>query len=319
MRINYLSLILFLATLPSQALIGRASNSFLGYGSVFDFASRPEEMPNHLTTDEIKNSCEEASKFSFDNRLRQLSHQLMSSDQTNDSFELGIQKAEVLLACKDPSNAQKVLQGLNPFLGSQTKRWAILFWQASKGVIDHEGASLALRKLSEGDLRKLDQEWITVGYSSDGSELRRLALDLLAEHERLSGNCHASAQVLLAGRKSGALGARRISRAIQCLEGLGIKQKNVLLSSALAQAEADKAWWLVSDVLKLKLLLELAANEDAQTVRNRLELFAKELDDRYTQLEVIRSDSEREEEKRLLENQLRSPREANPDVQEMPL
>ena len=185
--------------------------------------------------------------------------------------------------------------------------------------MDHPNASLALRRLSRGSLETLDQELITVGYRSDGSRLQRFALDLLAEHERLSDRCEVASKVLLAGRKSGALGAKRLSRAVQCLEGLSTDKRKDMLESALVEAKSDEAWWLVGDILRLRLMLDLSIGEDSTSTRNRLENFAKELDDRYTQLELIHLDSDREEEKTLLQNQLRSPRGKTSDDSQAPI
>ncbi|MDP6833999.1 MAG: hypothetical protein QGG94_02440, partial [Prochlorococcaceae cyanobacterium ETNP1_MAG_9] len=200
---------------------------------------------------------------------------------------------------------------------TQQKIWSTLYWQASNALMDHGNSALALRRLSAGNLQNLDQELIVVGYRADGAPLKRLALDLLAEHERLSGRCASSAKVLLAGRQTGSLGAKRLVRAIQCLEELSMDKRNNLIEKALVEAQSDQAWWLVGDILRLQLMLDLAAGEDAVIIKERLGNFAKELDDRYTQLELIRIDSNGEDEKTLLENQLRSPREPTPDVEKI--
>ena len=59
-------------------------------------------------------------------------------------------------------------------------------------------------------------------------------------------------------------------------------------------------------------MLNLAIGEDSKSIRNRLEGFAKELDDRYAQWELIRSERSKEEERTFLEDQLRSPLEMEP-------
>ena len=128
--------------------------------------------------------------------------------------------------------------------------------------MDHTSASFSLRKLSGVNLKQLDKELIIVGYRADGSPLKRLALDLLAEHERLIGRCNSAAKVLLAGRKSGALGAKRLSRVAQCLKDMNMQNRKDLLELALTEAQADNAWWLVGDILRLQLVLDLAMGED---------------------------------------------------------
>ena len=57
--------------------------------------------------------------------------------------------------------------------------------------------------------------------------------------------------------------------------------------------------------------------EDALIIRENLENFAKEIDDRYTQLELLRLESNKEEEKTLLETQLRSPRKSTSKLEKI--
>ena len=90
---------------------------------------------------------------------------------------------------------------MSPSNKSQQNIWSILFWKASNAAMDHPNASLSLRMLSQGNLQSLDQELINVAFRSNGSPLKRLPLDLFAEHERLIGRCDSSAKTLLAGRK----------------------------------------------------------------------------------------------------------------------
>ena len=319
MRINHLPLSIFLVALSSQITVVGASNDFIGNVSKSPLASRQKYKLDEKSISYLRNACVDAVQLSSDRLLRELNDHLMNSFNATDSFELQMQRADALLACKSPANAQKVLQGINPVTVAEQKVWSILFWQASNASMDHSSASLALRRLSEGNLQQLDREQMTVAYGADGSPLTRSALDLLAEHERLNGRCEAAAKVLLAGRKSGALGASRISRAVQCLEGIGIEQRKDLLESALAEANADKAWWLVGDILRLQLVLDLAAGGEEESYRTRLEEFAKELDDRFTQWELIRIDQDRKEERTLLEDQLRSPRENAIEVEKIQL
>ncbi len=299
----------------SQLHIVKASGAFNRDGSELRVEALQKTKLSKEMIVQLKTACVEAAKIPSSHRLRKLSNQLMHSFQVTASFELEMQRAELLLDCKAPSNAQKVLQGINPTSLKEQKAWSILFWKASNAVMDHLNASLALRRLSGGNFQTLDDEQITVGYGVDGTPLTRSALDLLAEHERLNGRCDAAAKVLLAGRTSGAIGARRISRAVQCLDGLSLEKRKALLRSALDEAKNDEAWWLVGDILRLHLLLDLASGGDAENARKRLEQFSKELDDRYTQLELIRLAPSRKEEKHILEDQLRSPRRNAPNLE----
>ncbi len=291
-----------------QTPIARSSHVVFGNVSELVVEANREQKLNQKNIPQIRLACANAIKLSLDHRLRDLSDQLMNSFSAIDSIAFELEKAEILLACRAPEKAQKVLQAVNPRNESQERIWSILFWKASNAAMDHSNASLALRRLSAGDLQKLDNEEITVGHSADGSPLTRLALDLLAEHERLNGDCETAARVLLSGRKKGALGATRMSRAVQCLENSTMDERNDLLASALAEASADQAWWLVGDILRMQITLGLTSNEGTKSLRKRFEYFAKELDDRYTQWELILFDKTRQEERRLLEDQLRSPR-----------
>ena len=314
MRIHFLPLTIFLVAFSTQMPIVKASNAFSQNASVFQVASNKKEKMAKATFDQIKIACSDAVEFSSYQRLRDLSDQLMHSFEETDSFALGIAKAEALMSCKDPENAQNVLKKIDPATGLEQKVWSILFWKASNASMDHANASLALRRLSAGNIQSLDQELIIVGYRADGTALTRLALDLLAEHERLNGFCEEAAMVLLAGRKGGALGARRISQASQCLQALNVEKQKDLLELAIAEANSDEAFWLVGDILRLQLMLDLASGgNDSQLIKKRLEQVAQENDDFYTQWELIRSDSARNNQGTFLPNQLPSPKVADPN------
>ena len=317
MRINYLSLSILMVALSSQIQIVRASNLFNRKASqLFVESIQPDNIALE-TISQLRVACSDAANRSSDRRLRELSQHLKSSAQSTNSFDLEMQRAAAFMACKAPENAQQVLQGINPTNIAEQKSWSRLLWKASNAVMDHSNAALALRRLAEGNLQRLDDEPITVGNTQEGTPLTRLALDLLAEHERLNGRCEVAARVLLAGRKRGALGAARLSQVVQCLEGLSMNRRKDLLESALNEANADNAWWLVGDILKLQIELDLASGGDAQIPLQRLEKYSIELDDRYMQLELIRIQSSNQEERTLLEDQLRSPKETTPDSEKV--
>lgn len=316
MRCNCLPFTILLVLFPGQISIAKELNPFNEKNVYLIVNADVQQRFDYENIHEIKADCTEAAKSSTDQLLRELSDSLMLIPE-QDSYEMEIEKAKAFLVCKAPRNAQKVLEGILPANRTQQKIWSTLYWQASNALMDHGNSALALRRLSAGNLQNLDQELIVVGYRADGAPLHRLALDLLAEHERLSGRCASSAKVLLAGRQTGSLGAKRLVRAIQCLEELSMDKRNNLIEKALVEAQSDQAWWLVGDILRLQLMLDLAVGEDAVIIKERLGNFAKELDDRYTQLELIRIDSNGEDEKTLLENQLRSPREPTPDVEKI--
>ena len=290
----------------------RASERFIGNSSeLIAQLSKKQKLFNEKVA-ASKKDCIDETKFASGRSFSDISEDLTNYQSPTDSFRFEMQRAYALIACKAPKKAQKILHVINPETDSQKREWSLLLWKASNASMDHFNAALALRSLSSGILQNLDQQEITVGYRSGGAPLTRFALDLLAEHERLNGRCDASAKVLLAGRKSGALGAVRMAKAAQCLEGLNVDQRRNLLELALSEANAEKAWWLVGDILRLQIMFKLASSGDAQALKKQLETHAKDLDDRYTQWELIRIDNSREEERILLEEQLRSPMEPAP-------
>ncbi len=262
---------------------------------------------------EMKNHCDNAAKSNSNNTLRRLGDNIMNSFSVNDSFDIAIEKIEALLACKSPAKAQQIIKAIEPVNTAQNRKWSLLLWRSSNALMDHQTASFALRRLSEGDLKVLDETEIEVGYRLDGSPLTRLALDLLAEHERLIGRCDLAAQVLLAGRKRGAVAARRISKAVQCLEGFSVEGRKGLLEKAIEDAKADEAWWLVGDILKLQLILYLTSGEDAKTLKNRLASYMKEIDDRYAQWELIRKENSKFDTRTFMENELQDLKEIKLD------
>ncbi len=258
--------------------------------------------------DELLMACEDASKFSLDSRLRELSYRLTTLFPQPLPVEVVIANAQALLACKAPDSAQKILSNFSSPSGLNRREWLIVSWQAANASMDHLNAALALRELVQGKVKELDKEQLVVSLLEDGSSLTRSALDLLADHEISLGQWESAAKVLMAGRKRGSVGVRRMALASQLLERLSDDQRQSMLEIALENAAKDKAWWLASDILKLQLILDIKAGGEGVVLRNRLEKLAKELDDSYTLWEIISTDVSRKEEAARLKNQLWSPR-----------
>lgn len=255
-------------------------------------------------------ACADAALFGMDLRLQELRDRLMVIAPAPQPFDVVIANARALMVCKAPDSTQTVLSRFGPAPGQQRRDWLLLSWQAANAALDHARASLALRRLANGNLTVLDFEPLTVGYGEDGLPLTRSALDLLAEHELSLGRSGEAAIVLLAGRTRGALGARRLALAAELLQDLGNDQHSTLLESALDQAAVDQSWGLAEDLLRLQLKLDLEAGGDGSRPRRRLERLATRLDDRYTLWQLIREDPDQQEAATSLEQELRSPRQS---------
>ncbi len=266
---------------------------------------------------ELKNACINASTFALNNRLRVLSKKLLSVAPSPKTYELVMANANAHMACKSPKTAQELLKGINPVSEIERRSWLILSWQAAKAAMDHSKASWALTELVEGDLEKLEKEMLTVSYSKDGVPLKLSALDLLAEHEQSIGRWDSAAMVLLAGRKSGAIGARRIALAAQLIGHLERDKRARLLDKAFNQAYSDKAWWLVEDILRLQFILALIEGDDVKSLRGKLESLAIELDDDYTLLELINSNHSLQKDPSNLRHFLSIPKKDDSKLKEM--
>ena len=252
-------------------------------------------------------ACADADLFGINARLEELRDRLMVIAPPPQPFDVVMANARALMVCRAPDSTQTVLARFGPAPGRQRRDWLLLSWQAASAAFDHSRASLALRRLANGNLTALDFEQLTVGYGEDGLPLTRSALDLLVEHEISQGRSSEAVIVLLAGRARGTLGARRLALAAELLQDLGSDQHSTMLESALDQAAADQAWGLAEDLLRLQLKLELKAGGDGSRPRRRLERLATRLDDRHTLWQLIRADSDQQEAATLLEQELRSP------------
>ncbi|CAI8167349.1 MAG: Uncharacterised protein [Prochlorococcus marinus str. MIT 9215] len=262
---------------------------------------------------ELKAACADASRFGLDLRLRELRDRLMVVAPAPQPFERILQNTQALMACKAPHSAQIVLSRFGPAPGPQRRTWLLLSWQAANEALDHAGATLALRRLVDGNLAMLDNELLTVGYSEDGLPLTRNALDLFVEHEIALGHPDEAAMVLMAGgnqqEQNVGLGSRRLALLADLLAKLDDDQTTTLLEAALDRAAVDEAWGLAEDLLRLQISLDLAAGGDGEQARQRLERLAESIDDRYTVLELIQDDQNQQEAAIRLQQQLRSPRQ----------
>ncbi|ABI45293.1 hypothetical protein [Synechococcus sp. CC9311] len=260
---------------------------------------------------ELSAACADSDRFGLQERLRLLRNRLMLVAPSPQPFAVVMANARALMACKAPDSTQIVLSRFGPGPGRQRKEWLLLSWQAASAALDHDRAVLALRRLANGNLTRLDTEQLIVGQSDDGLPLTRSALDLLANHELAAGRPEEAVTVLLAGRTPGVVASRRLGQVAELLAPLDPERGDLLLEAALDQAAAEQAWGLAEDLLRLQLRLAQQQGGDADRPRERLRRLASRVDDRFTLLELEQMSPDLDPQRvQDLEDQLRSPRAA---------
>ncbi len=261
--------------------------------------------------EQLSMACADADLFNLQERLRLLRDRLMLVAPSPQPFAVVMANARALMVCKAPDSTQTVLSRFGPAPGSQRRQWLLLSWQAASAALDQDRAVLALRRLADGDLTRLDGEMLVVGQSDDGLPLTRSALDVLAQHELAAGRPEDAVTVLLAGRTPGVVAARRLGLVAELLAPLDSHRSTVLLESALDQAAVEQAWGLAEELLRLQLRLALQHGGDTDRPRERLRRLATRVDDRFTLLELEKSSPALDPEGlQQLEDQIRSPRAA---------
>ncbi|RPF85024.1 MAG: hypothetical protein CBB80_000675 [Synechococcus sp. TMED20] len=237
------------------------------------------------TLAELEQGCVEAAAFGLSDRQQQLRDRLLSFNTTPQTMDEVLTNARVLLICRSPDGARTVLSRYLPGFGAERERWLRLSWQAADAALDHPRAARALRRLVNGDLMALEQlELVEAPDASaePGEPITVNGLDQLAHHEAAAGDRLAAAEVLLSGRTTGAVAARRLGLAAELLEEADLDRADQLLELALDQAAADEAWGLAVDLLRVQLRLQLAAGGDGERPRQRLERLTARLDDQYS-------------------------------------
>lgn len=254
-------------------------------------------------------ACKNSIAFGLDDRLRLLRARLLERWPSPQSYELVMANASVLIECRAPSAAFSVLSRYGPAAGPRREAWLILRWRAADGALDHRRAALALHRLVEGDLSRLDGVLLPIRRNDDGTWSTRAATDVLADHyEAMSLPGRASA-VLLAGRAPGAVAARRLARAAGLMENLAMEERVELMERALDQAALDQAWGLALELLVLQELIERGGGGGGSTPRQRRERLSRRLGDVYSEWRLLADDPEAGPRLQELLNLLRSPRE----------
>ena len=258
---------------------------------------------------DLKLACEESASFGVNERLQLLRDRLMQVAPAPQSFDVVMADARALMSCKAPDSAQVVLSRYGPGPGPRRREWLLLSWQAASAALDQERAVLALLRLAEGDLTRLDAEQLVVGLDGQGLPMTRSALDLLAEAQIASGQPDQAVITLLAGRTPGVIAARRLGLAAELLDVMESERSASLIEAALDQAAAAQAWNQAEDLLRLQLGLELARGGSGERPRERLRRLATRLDDRFTLLDLVQDVPRASlEQRQQLQQELRSPR-----------
>jgi hypothetical protein len=262
-------------------------------------------------------ACLQAIQEDRKERLRQLQDRLQLLHPAPQPLAVVLGDAEVLLACKAPEAALKVLDRYGPAPGPRRDQWLLLQWRAATDALDHRRAALALERLTAGRPERLEALALTLQRREDGTVVSRPALDVLAGHLEARGLPRAAGEVLLASRLPGVAGALRLQQAFRLLPDLPTEEREALLEAALEQAAAEGAWGLVTELLD-----EQAALPSARAVERRLRLSPR-LDDAYGEWLLRQGDPASLERTRQLELRLRSPRTAGghapPDPAAVPM
>ena len=258
---------------------------------------------------DLKLACEESARFGVNERLQLLRDRLMLVAPAPQTFDVVMANASALMSCKAPDSAQVVLSRYGPGPGPRRREWLLLSWQAASAALDQERIVLALLRLAEGDLTRLDAEQLVVGLDEQGLPTTRSALDLLAEAQIASGQPDQAVISLLAGRTPGVIAARRLGLAAELLGVMESERSTLLIEAALDQAAAEQAWNQAEDLLRLQLRLELARGGNGERPRERLRRLATRLDDRFTLLDLVQDlPGISLEQRHQLQQELRSPR-----------
>jgi len=254
-------------------------------------------------------ACQQSASFGLNERLQLLRDRLMLVAPAPQTFDVVMANARALMSCKAPASAQVVLSRFGPGPGPRRREWLLLSWQAASAALNQEGIVLALLRLAEGDLARLDAEQLVVGLDEQGLPTTRSALDLLAEAQIASGQLDQAVITLLSGRTPGVIAARRLGLAAELLDVIEFERSASLLEAALDQAAAEQAWNQAEDLLRLQLRLELANGGSGERPRERLRRLATRVDDRFTLLDLIQDlPGVPLEQRQQLQQELRSPR-----------
>jgi hypothetical protein len=252
--------------------------------------------------DLLNSACAKIVEEDNPTRLRLLQNHLLDLKPAPQPLPVLLANAEVLLTCRGPQAALRVLERHGPGPGAPRVQWLLMQWRAANAALDHRRAALALQRLTGGSEARLNGLALPLQRREDGTVVSRSAVDLLAAHLEARGYPEAAGALLLRQPSPGAPGAAQLARAVALLRELPLEEREALLETALNQAAAAGAWSLVSDLLDAQ-----AALPSARARARRLRLSPR-LDDAYGEWLLLREDPAARDRARELERRLRSPR-----------
>lgn len=257
----------------------------------------------------LEQACQDAARFDLPVRLRQLKDRLVALRPAPQPLPVVLANANALISCLAPEAALSVLDRYGPGPGLERQQWLTLQWRAANAGLNHRRAAEALRRLSAGERSLLETMALPVRLRDDGSLDTRSALDVLASHLAAMGRRQEAAEVLLAGRLPGVVGAERLKLAAALLDDLPLAQRNALLEMALDQAAVAGAWGLAAQLLDDQQALQRLEGGDPEPARQRRLRLSRRIDDAYAEWLLQRDDPSEAERNTVLERRLRSPRE----------
>lgn len=263
--------------------------------------SELQALLRHGSLEELALGCERAQAEDRLDRLRMIRDRLLTLLPAPQPLPVILANADVLLGCRQPEAALKVLDRISPAPGAERVQWLLMQWRAANAALDHRRAAFAIERLTASRPERLDQLLLPVQRRDDGTVVSRPALDLLAEHQRARGFSRAASALLLASRDSGVAGAGRRLEAVRALRQLSGAEREALLESALEQAAAAGAWGLVAELLDAQ-----AALPSSRALERRLRLSPR-IDDAYGEWLLRRQDPASAARTAELERQLRAP------------
>ena len=252
--------------------------------------------------DQLDAGCARVVQDDNPTRLRLLQNHLLALNPAPQSLPVLLANAEVLLTCRGPLAALRVLDRIGPGPGAARVQWLLMQWRAANAALDHRRAALALDRLTGGNPARLNGLALPIRRREDGTVVSRSAVEVLASHLEARGYPEAAGQLLLRLPAPGTLGARQLAHAVALLNGLPEGEREAILETALNQAAAVGAWSLVSELLDAQ-----AALPTSQALERRLRLSPR-LDDAYGEWLLLRGNPAAQGRARQLEERLRSPR-----------
>lgn len=230
--------------------------------------------------EQLDQACEAARQRGAIQSLRALQRSLLQLNPAPQPLPVVLANADALLRCGAPDSALVVLNRYSPLPGAEQIQWSLIQWRAANAALDHRLAAAALRQLAAASGISLDQLPVPVAVDADGRWRQQLAVDLLAEHLDALGQREQAAQLLLASRAPGVVGAQRLAQAVAWSNAMPLEVRQRWLEQALEQAAAAGAWGLAASLLDQQLaLLEGQPSPQRRKLEERRRRLSQRIDD----------------------------------------